>query len=230
MLTLKLPDAEHPVRVTRRARRSIGLRVSADGVEIVADPRVPLSELRGVLEEKRDWIARQLQRYAERALPPGLPQHFTLGDQPHQLFYLPGNRPTGRLTAGRLELAGVPPDAHDTATELASRLIQRTARQLFPARLAALAAHCPRPPSGWRLSSARGRWGSCSSAGSINLNWRLALAPLPVLDYVIAHELAHLTHMNHSPAFWAETARLYPDWRAQRDWLKAHGHRLFVFG
>ena len=88
---------------------------------------------------------------------------------------------------------------------------------------------CRRQPSGLQLSSARTRWGSCTAAGVIRLNWRLLQAPPAVLDYVMAHELAHLEHMNHSPAFWAETARLYPDWQTARRWLKQHGAELFHF-
>ena len=71
---------------------------------------------------------------------------------------------------------------------------------------------------------------SCSASGTIRLNWRLVQAPPQVLDYVLAHELAHLVHMNHSAAFWAEVARLEPDWQQARLWLKTHGTTLFSLG
>jgi predicted metal-dependent hydrolase len=76
------------------------------------------------------------------------------------------------------------------------------------------------------LRDTRSRWGSCSATGRLMFNWRLAMAPPAVLDYVAAHEVAHLVEMNHAPAFWAVVARLCPDWRAQRAWLKAHGGAL----
>lgn len=70
------------------------------------------------------------------------------------------------------------------------------------------------------------RWGSCSSKGTLSFNWRLMLAPPAILDYVVVHELCHLTHMNHSPAFWQAVEAAYPDYRSARAWLKEHGSEL----
>lgn len=70
------------------------------------------------------------------------------------------------------------------------------------------------------------RWGSCSSRGTLSFNWRLMLAPPAVLDYVVVHELCHLTHMDHSPAFWQAVEAVLPDYRARRKWLKEHGSEL----
>lgn len=72
------------------------------------------------------------------------------------------------------------------------------------------------------------RWGSCSSKGTLSFNWRLMLAPPAVLDYVVVHELCHLTHMNHSPAFWQAVEEVCPDYRALRRWLKEHGDELVL--
>lgn len=81
-----------------------------------------------------------------------------------------------------------------------------------------------------RIRSQSSRWGSCSSSGNINYNWRLILAPPFVLDYVAAHEVAHLVEMNHSPAFWATVRRTLPDMDRGRAWLKAHGRQLMAYG
>ena len=72
------------------------------------------------------------------------------------------------------------------------------------------------------------RWGSCSARGTLSFNWRLMLAPPAVLDYVVVHELCHLTHMNHSPAFWALVESVCPDYRIHRKWLKEHGQELIL--
>lgn len=72
------------------------------------------------------------------------------------------------------------------------------------------------------------RWGSCSSKGNLNFNWRLILAPEAVLDYVVVHELAHRLQMNHSPAFWKIVERILPDYQMQRRWLKEHGEELML--
>lgn len=80
-----------------------------------------------------------------------------------------------------------------------------------------------------RLRSQSSRWGSCSSTGTINYNWRLILAPPHVLDYVAAHEVAHLVEMNHSAAFWATVTRTLPDMQRGKAWLKAHGRELMAW-
>jgi predicted metal-dependent hydrolase len=77
-----------------------------------------------------------------------------------------------------------------------------------------------------RISSARTRWGSCSSRGSLSFTWRLVMAPVEVVDYVIVHELAHLRVHNHSPEFWKEVARLMPDYAQRKQWLKDNGRLL----
>lgn len=72
------------------------------------------------------------------------------------------------------------------------------------------------------------RWGSCSARGNLNFNWRLILAPEPVLDYVVIHELAHRKEMNHSKQFWDIVEAMMPDYRTQRQWLKEHGDQLMA--
>ena len=72
------------------------------------------------------------------------------------------------------------------------------------------------------------RWGSCSAKKNLNFNWKLMLAPPDVLDYVVVHELCHLIHLDHSPAFWALVGSVLPDYRARRRWLKEHGDELML--
>ena len=80
------------------------------------------------------------------------------------------------------------------------------------------------------LRDTSSRWGSCSSTGALNFSWRLILAPPDVLDYLAAHEVAHIVHMNHSPMFWKLARRLYPDTDRAEAWLRAHGADLHRFG
>jgi predicted metal-dependent hydrolase len=80
-----------------------------------------------------------------------------------------------------------------------------------------------------RIREQRTRWGSCSARGTLSFNWRLALAPLEVLDYVVVHELCHLREPNHSSRFWRLVASRRPDWRRQRDWLTVNGPELLAF-
>lgn len=104
----------------------------------------------------------------------------------------------------------------------------KAAREYFPKRAAYF-----QPLTGGEyhritIRDQKTRWGSCSARGTLSFNWRLMLAPPAVLDYVVVHELCHLTHMNHSPAFWQAVADVCPDYRIHRKWLKDHGHELVL--
>lgn len=230
-LSLVLPDSVVAVQLVRRPRQSVALRIRDGVVEMIAPPGVSLAALHDILAQKRDWIAghlaRQRQQDAEREHGRG---QVMLAGQVLRLAVGEGGRHRARVDGEVLHLTG--PGLQQPARLAAAVVawLQKEARQRFCARLEAWEQRAARPLSGWALSSARTRWGSCTSQGIIRLNWRLVQAPPSVLDYVIAHELAHLRHMNHSPAFWAEVERLYPGWQPARQWLKTHGNSLFHYG
>ncbi len=124
------------------------------------------------------------------------------------------NRPVSNLT-----------DAQRAA--LKKRYLE-AAKEYFPKRAA-----CFLPVTGGHynritIRDQKTRWGSCSAKGTLSFNWRLMLAPPAVLDYVVIHELCHLTHMNHSKAFWALVESACPDYRTHRRWLKEHGQELVL--
>ncbi|AUH51878.1 M48 family peptidase [Chromobacterium sp. ATCC 53434] len=225
---LPLPDGEVPVLLTRRARRSIGIKVQGGVVELIAAPGVSQQRLHQVLRQRYDWIVGHVLRQRGHLEAGEDLSRLTLLGEPMALRLTGGARKTARREGGELLLSGVADGDRDALKAVLVKFLKREAETLFPGRLALLAAHCRRKPAALQLSSARTRWGSCSADGRIRLNWRLMQAPLAVVDYVIAHELAHLEHMNHSPAFWAETERLCPGWRDARRWLRQHGGGLFV--
>ena len=84
-------------------------------------------------------------------------------------------------------------------------------------------------PTRIQIRDQRSRWGSCSTTGTLSFNWRLVLAPLDVLDYVVVHELCHLREANHSRRFWSLVEERRPEWRLHRDWLHEHGPELLAF-
>jgi predicted metal-dependent hydrolase len=230
-LSLTLPDGPVAVRLTRRARQSVGIRIRDGEVELIAPPAVSLAALQDILASKRGWIMAHLARHqAEANRREASRGTVMLAGHTLQLVVEEASRHRARIDGEALHIAGpgLPQPARLAAAVVA--WLQKQARERFCSRLAAWEAHAARPLSGWALSSARTRWGSCTSQGIIRLNWRLVQAPPAVLDYVIAHELAHLRHMNHSPAFWAEVERLYPGWQPARQWLKTHGDSLFRYG
>jgi len=119
----------------------------------------------------------------------------------------------------RLELPAAvsEPDARRAARELVTMLAEEEAEALEVSY------------SRIEIRDQRTRWGSCSPRGTLSFNWRLVLAPIDVLDYVVVHELCHLREPNHSPRFWRLVAERRPAWREQRAWLREHGAELLAF-
>ena len=127
------------------------------------------------------------------------------------------------------ERAGQTPRLRLDARRISETEGRRAARELVAMVLDDEAAALGVTYRDVRIRDQRTRWGSCSSPGSLSFNWRLALAPFEVLDYVVVHELCHLREANHSARFWRLVASRRPGWRRQRDWLDAHGPELLAF-
>jgi predicted metal-dependent hydrolase len=119
----------------------------------------------------------------------------------------------------------VPGDAGRAGVRVGA-FLKALARTRLAAASDKYAARIGRPSTRLTLRDPRSRWGSCTADGALMFSWRLVMAPPDVLDYVAAHEVAHMIEMNHSAAFWAVVAGLRPDWKAQRDWLHGQGSVL----
>ena len=117
-------------------------------------------------------------------------------------------------------------DSRSRANTLFTAWYRRQARVLLEKRVPELASHYNLTYSRVRISSARTRWASCSSNGTLSFTWRLVMAPQPVIDYIIIHELAHLLERNHSSRYWATVQAMLPDYRRYVKWLKQNGHLL----
>lgn len=102
------------------------------------------------------------------------------------------------------------------------------AHMIFPVRVMHYLQFTGGEVKAIRIKDQKTRWGSCSSLHNLNFNWRLIMAPAEVLDYVVVHELCHMTHMNHSRDFWNMVEKVMPDYRVHRKWLKDNGNRLFM--
>lgn len=102
------------------------------------------------------------------------------------------------------------------------------AKEYFPKRVAYFQQFTGGTYTRITIRDQKTRWGSCSAKGTLSFNWRLMLAPPAILDYVVVHELCHLTHMNHSKAFWDAVAAVCPDYLSARKWLREHGHELIL--
>jgi predicted metal-dependent hydrolase len=216
----------------RSRRRSIGFVVGPEGLSVSAPRWVGMAEIDAALHEKEVWILRKLQEQRERAarlvmarvdwreggMVPFLGESVILVLNPRtsgavlhtDAQTLPG---VPRLTLHLgLPQAAAPAQMRD----LVQSWLQRQARRIFEERCALFAQRLGVRLRRLSLSSAATRWGSANADGSIRLNWRLVHFGLPVIDYVVAHELAHLREMNHSPAFWEVVRSVLPDYEQSR--------------
>lgn len=119
-------------------------------------------------------------------------------------------------------------DLTDTQRAALEQRYIAAAKEYFPKRAAYFQQFTGGSYNRITIRDQKTRWGSCSARGTLSFNWRLMLAPPAILDYVVVHELCHLTHMNHSAAFWQKVASVYPDYRTARKWLKDHGQELVL--
>jgi predicted metal-dependent hydrolase len=223
----------------RRARRkSIGFLVGPEGLSVAAPRWVGMGEIESALREKGDWILRKLVEQQERGRRlqaakvdwrdgTGIP---FLGETVIIVLDARTARGGALLNADAQALPGVPRltlhvGLPHTATpeqirDVVQSWLQRQAKRVFEERLAHFAAQLKVRYTRLGLSSAQTRWGSAGADGSIRLNWRLIHFALPQIDYVVAHELAHLREMNHSPRFWDVVRSVMPDYERVRSTLK----------
>lgn len=216
-----------PIAIRRHARaKRLTMRLAPDGSEVrVTLPKWCATRDALVFAHARaDWIERQLAA-VPRAQPPAPGGTLSYRGEELAIVWDGAHRRTPRLEGARLLVGG-------PAESLAARLqrwLEGEARALLAEDLAFYCARAGHRAPLLRLSRARRRWGSCSDRASIRINWRLVQAPDEVRRSVVAHEVAHLRHFDHSPAFHAELARLFEgDIAAADRWLKDHGRSLYA--
>ncbi|MBI3507090.1 MAG: M48 family metallopeptidase [Proteobacteria bacterium] len=223
---LLVPGETTDVRVRRNPRaRRISVRVdAADGTVALTVPwHTPVEEGLRFARRQGDWL---------RARLAAVPARIEFADG--AAFEFLGARLTVRRAAGRLTKREGDVLLVGGAPEFVARRVRdwlkREARTLLTAKAHALAARVGRKVKAVRIADPRTRWGSAASDGTLAFSWRLVLSPPEVLDYVVAHEVAHLRHMNHGAHFWALVGELAGDVTAPRAWLAANGAKLLRHG
>lgn len=211
------------LRRSARARR-LSLRVSRlDGRITLSVPmRVRMDEATGFVRQKEDWIRHHLA-----AVP--LDKTIRFGGT---VDYLGVNVPIVRGQGRKVVYDGDAlrvPAGDDMVGARVAAYLKLQARLRLVAASESSADRLGVSFSRITIRDTRSRWGSCTSAGNLMYSWRLVMAPPEVLNYVAAHEVAHLIEMNHSNRFWAQVARICPDYKKHRDWLREHGGALHAW-
>lgn len=240
-----------PITIRRHARaRRMILRLASDGksLELTLPKRTSEKAGRSFVASQWAWVARQLAKHTAREVVELKPDvTITLFGQDCLLVHDPAQRGVHYRTS-----FDTPTEQGEAATAVGfgegspTKLILGRDANAFPRRVedwikkearrrygqmaVDLAAQIGERPAAVTMRDTKSRWGSCSKSRRISLSWRLAFAPTEVARYVVVHEVAHLKHFDHSPAFWAAVAMLDPHWESSRDWLRAHGKTLHDVG
>lgn len=216
-------------KIIRSRRKTISISIDeAAAVTVRAPLGMSEASIREFVRKHSDWVAEKTEkarkRQAEKEARSG--RYLMYRGRNLEIDYVGGEKYALKIDGDKLlvsqEIAGA-------EKEYIHRLLGRNAKAYLQLRTRELASLVGHEPSTIRLSSARRSWGSCNARKkSINLNWRLIMAPPETADYVIIHELCHLRHPNHSRAFWQEVERFMPDWKSHRKWLRENGNLLDV--
>jgi predicted metal-dependent hydrolase len=213
-------------RRSNRARR-VSLRIDArsGSVVVTLPPRAGRRQGMALLSTHAAWVAERLAALAPHLpLEPGV--ELPLGGAPHVIRHQPGGQGGAWLEPGAIVVAG---EAELLARQVLD-FLKAEARRRITVLSRGHAAQLGVRPRGLRLKDTRSRWGSCAPDGTLAFSWRLVMAPDWVLDYVVAHEVAHLRELNHSERFWALVAQLTPHRDAAVAWLKENGPGLLRVG
>jgi predicted metal-dependent hydrolase len=216
--------------IIRSRRRTIALEITSDARLIVRAPlRVSAEQLQQVVEKKRDWIAKHQQRIKLR-MAQQLAKQFIAGEQFLHLgrFYtlkFDGHSRKVQQTDETIILA----DCHQTKAKAAlGKWYKKEAQKILLAQTDAWAKILGCNYNSISITSARKRWGSCSHNNRIHFSWRLVMAPMAVVDYVVVHELVHTQVKNHSKKFWEQVRAAMPEYKLRRKWLRENQHLLDI--
>ncbi|MEO0449021.1 MAG: SprT family zinc-dependent metalloprotease [Pseudomonadota bacterium] len=212
------------LEVNPKARRLI-LRLDERAHEAVAvaPSKRKIGEAAAFARDRVDWIAEHLQ-----ALPDAVTLSegavFMLRGEPCQIS-LDGSGRVPKLDIGPPLILRVPGQSETTGQRV-ERYLRKSAKSDLSDAVIRYCDHLRVEARRVTVKDTRSRWGSCTSDGRLAFSWRLIMAPPPILEYVAAHECAHLLEMNHSPAFWAHVERCRPEWKKERAWLRKNGRDL----
>ena len=227
----------YTLRLDKR-RKSIQLRVLPTAVvELVAPARLTAAEVAEIFTAKRKWLTARLEKIAALSINPvnqqlldGAPLLYQ--GEPYVLRIIPGcTHAKVQALPGELQVKLPPHDSeHPQAQTILAQIIKAwfvdQAGRLFFSKTNHWAARIGVRPARITIKDQKTRWGSCSSLGNINYNWRVIMAPPVVMDYLVVHELCHLLVPNHSDKFWQQVSRFLPEYRQCRTWLTENGKLL----
>ena len=240
MLNLKIGSTVISYSIKRSFRaKYVNISVGVDGVQVVAPVSMDDSEIIPLVEKKREWIFKKFESYRqlaqirlEREFVSGEKLLFMGNDYPLKVIEDEGRFTSVNLTEGQFLVYINKHIPLEMRREAIRRKLEQwyisKAKKIIHERLELFANKIGVKINTVRYKNQKTRWGSCSQKGNLNFNWKLVMAPMYIVDYVVVHELCHLIQMNHSKKFWQQVGSWIPDYKERRKWLKENGIRLNV--
>lgn len=228
-------DFECRIRRSPR-RKTLSICVYPDNMVVVAAPeKLSQSEIMRFVEDKSEWVRKRISLNLEKQKNKA-PRRYVSGERilylgkEHFLIVEEGTLAGVVLNSGNIIVRirpGTPPELLEQMVRRQLSLwYVRLSLKKIEERVRHFAQVIGATPRSVRIKAIRSRWGSCSSGGGVNFAWQIIMAPEPVLDYLVVHELCHLIHHNHSAEYWGLVQSVIPDYRERRKWLRENGDCL----
>jgi hypothetical protein len=226
-------ELNYTVVRSKKRKKTLSLQVRANGTAVIYAPhRTPITEIDKFMREKERWLWRKVSENLERQEEIKAKKYVTgeifffLGE-PYPLKIEADSPGCDKLAflCGQFVLAS---DKVSRGREVFIDWYKKSAQRYIGERVDYFSQALKLIPGGIKISNARSRWGSCSQDNHLHFSWRLIMAPCPVIDYLVVHELAHIQEKNHSGLFWGLVGNTIIDYKKQRIWLKDNGHTLDI--
>lgn len=220
-------------------RKNLAIQVDENGVTVIAPNTSSEEQIQSILKQKAGWILKQQADFNEIAHYENLRQFYSGEKLPYlgrqyrlKIRQEAISNATFTYQQGRF-IAYVPKslpidEYRHTLYPLYKEWVMSKGKKIAAERIERFQQIFPYRPSKVMIKDQQQRWGSCTANKQILLNWHIFLAPMSAVDYVIAHELAHLKVMDHSNEFWETLAMLYPEYQASKEWLRLNGRKLYI--
>lgn len=226
-------DGFQVVIVRTERKKTASIKIKEGNVVITVPKSMPQSEAKSLLLKKSNWINKQLSLQKQAATLTSRNyvegEFFSYRGKPRYLSIHATRYPGQKILDDRILLSLTTDEfSQELIKELITQLFRESAEQHLKERTEQYAKKIAVQPSDIRIKQYKSRWGSCSIRGQISYNWRIIMAPDPIIDYVVVHELCHLIEHNHSPRFWKLVEQFSPNYREHRNWLRENGLLLVV--
>lgn len=225
---LELPRPRD-IRIVRSRRRTISLVITKEPALVIRAPhKISISYIEDLIRKKSKWIDR---KYAEMERRPKIGERKFVDGEEFLYLGRPYVLKISDDISGDAELKDclcISRKNLSRARDVIARWYRKRAREIIGERCRLYSCVAGAFPKSIRVTSAKRRWGSCTPRGSVNFSWRLVMAPIESLDYVVVHELVHLKHLNHGKSFWRKIGEILPDYTRHERWLKENEGLLAI--